>query len=262
MKSFLSLAAPLARLAGLGAAILLASGLESAMAGPLKVETIDVAPFGFLGADGKPTGMWYEIVNLITQEAALPGENVLTPFARTAKDLEDGTADLVVRFSNEQLDKNSISIAPVVLLPTVVIGPKGAGFKQVPDLRGKTVGILRGGTYGAAFSGDELIKKFEANDYTQEINMLAAQRLDAAAGSAIGLFYEAAKRGLSKDQLSEPLLLGSQNVFLLFSKKTADDKTVAALRAAVEKLQKQDAFAKVINKYMGDFKWAVSELKQ
>jgi hypothetical protein len=55
--------------------------------------------------------------------------------------------------------------------------------------------------------------------------------------------------------LGKPFVLGTQDVLLLVSKKTADDQTVAALKGAVDRLQKQGAFTKVINKYMGDFKW-------
>jgi ABC-type amino acid transport substrate-binding protein len=261
MKPKYSFSSLLARLSRPAAALLLAGSLGSVMAGPIKIETINVAPFGFLGADGKPTGIWFEIGNLVTQEAGLPSENVLTPYARTVQDLTDGTADIVIRFSNEQLEKSAIPVGHIVPLPTVVVSLKGSSFKGTADLRGKTIGILRGGLYGADFSGDELIKKFEASDYNQEISMLSAQRLDGAAGTAIGLYYEANKHGLSKEQMGEQLVLGTQDIILLFSKKNADDKTVAALKAAIDKLQKEDAFAKVISKYMGDFKWAATDSK-
>jgi ABC-type amino acid transport substrate-binding protein len=246
----------------LSAAVLLAGCPGSAAADPLKIETMNVAPFGFAGADGKPTGMWYEISEMVAVEAGLPHENVLTPYARTAKDLEDGTASVVVRFSNSQLEQSSIPVATIVTLQTIVLGAKGSSFTQMADLHGKTIGILRGGTYNPAFSGDDLIKKFDANDYGQELSMVMAQRLDGAAGTAIGLYYSANKAGLTKDQLGEPIVLGSQDIVLLLSKKNADDKTVAALKAAVEKLKGEDAFTKVINKYMGEFQWKVTDAKK
>ena len=61
--------------------------------------------------------------------------------------------------------------------------------------------------------------------------MLTAQRLDGAAGTAIGIYYSATKAGLTKDQLGEPIVLGTQDIVLLCSRKIADDKTVAALKA-------------------------------
>jgi len=225
--------------------------MVSILAAPLKIETIDVAPFGFLGTDGKPTGMWFEISNLIADEAKLPHENVLTPFARTANDMADGTSSFTIRYTNAQLEQNSIPVATIVSLPTIVVGAKGCDISQLADLHGKTVGLLRG---SKTFT-DDLITKFEANDYGQEVKMLVGQRLDGIAGSAVGIYYQARQCGLSQDQLGKPFVLGTQDVLLLVSKKTADDQTVAALKGAVDRLQKQGAFTKVINKYMGDFKW-------
>lgn len=261
MKNLFSSTPVWARLTRFSAAVLLVSSISVAMADPLKIETIAVAPFGLVGADGKPSGIWYEIGNMIADEAGLPHDNVLTPYARTVKDLEDGTASFVLRMSSAQIEQSAIPVGVVIPMQTIVLGPKGTSFQQMADLHGKTIGILRGATYTGSFSGDDLIKKFEAADYAQEINMLTAQRLDGVAGTAVGLYYEANKHGLSNDQLGQPLVLGSQNIYLLFSKKNADDKTIAALKAAIEKLQKEDAFTKVVNKYMGDFKWSVAESK-
>jgi ABC-type amino acid transport substrate-binding protein len=256
MKNKLCSASSGARVLGFG--VLGLMSMVSVLAAPLKIETIDVAPFGFLGTDGKPTGMWLEIGNLIADEAKLPHENVLTPFARTAQDMGDGTGSFTIRFTNEQLEQNSIPVATIVSLPTIVVGVKGSDFSQLADLHGKTVGLLRG---SKNFS-DDLITKFEANDYGQEVKMLVGQHLDGISGSAIGIYYQARQCGLTQDQLGKPLVLGAQDVLLLISKKTADDSTVAALKAAVDRLQKQDAFTKVINKYMGDFKWAVTDAQK
>lgn len=45
----------------------------------LRIVTIESAPFGFVGKDGKPTGMMFEIGNLIATEAGFTYTNQITP---------------------------------------------------------------------------------------------------------------------------------------------------------------------------------------
>lgn len=239
-------------------ALFLIFSFSSAFAASLKIETINVAPFGFLDKDGKPTGIYYEISNLIAKEAGIPYENSLTSYARSAKAMEDGNASFVLRFTNPDLEKSSIQVAQIVAMPNIIFGVKGTVFNNLLALRGKTVGVLRGGLFDERFAADELIQKNEVNDYESMLNMLMAKRIDAALGSSIGLYYETRKLGINKNQIGQALILNSQYCFLHFSKKTADDKTVAAIKAAVERLKKQDAFTKIINKYMGDFNWSLT----
>ena len=234
---------------------LFAISFSSVFAATLKIETMDVAPLGFLGADGKPTGVLYEVSNLIAKEAGIPYENILSSYSRMVKDLEDGNASFILRlYGNEDLDKNCIQIAQIAIpLQTIIVGTGGTSFKTLDDLHGKTVGILRGSVLDEKFSADKLINKYEVNDYTQMLKMLTTKRLDAVVGSAMGLYYEAQKLGMKKGELGIPFVLSTGYNKLFFSKKLADENTIAALKAAVDRLNKQGAFTKIFNKYVGDF---------
>ena len=222
----------------------------------LKIDTIAVAPFGFTGADGKPTGMMYEIGNRIAEEAGFKHTNDIIPYARTIIDLESGAADFVLRFTNEQLPQIAVQVATVVTMPTIVVGLAGSRYKSLNDLHGKSVGQLRGGKFDDKFDADSAITKYEANDYIQIMRMLAAKRLDAGIGSSVGVYYSANSVGIKPEELGAPLVLSSKDFILHFSKKNADPKTTQALKAAVEKLNKQGEIKKIINKYMGDYKWS------
>lgn len=223
----------------------------------LKIDTIDVAPFGFLDKDGKPTGMMYEISNRIAEEAGMQYSNDIVPYPRTILDLESGSADFVLRFNNEKLPQIAVPVISIIAMPTIVVGKSSTNFKSLEDLHGKTVGLLRGGKFDDKFDADTAIKKYDAKDYEQILKMIMVDHLDAGIGSNVGLYYSASKAGIKQADLGQPLVLSSKDFILHFSKKTADQKTMDALKAAVERLQKQDEIKKIINKYMGDYKWEV-----
>lgn len=226
-----------------------------AFAKELRIVTIESAPFGFVGDDGKPTGMMFEIGNLIAAEAGFTYTNQIMPYARTAHAVARGDADFVLRYTSTELTSAAIQIAGVLSLPTIVVGKPSAQFKSLADLRDKSVGTPRGGRFDDAFEADAAIIKYPVGDYAQMLKMLLSNRLDAALGSSIGIFYNAQLLGIKKEQLSKPLVLSTQTFELHFSKKNADEETIAALKSAVARLKSRNEIKKIIDKYLGTFEW-------
>lgn len=222
----------------------------------LHIVTIDSAPFGFIGEDGKPTGMMYELGNLIAKEAGFTSTNEITPYARTALAVANGKADFVLRYSSDELAEGAHPIAGVLSLPTIIVGKPTLKLGALSDLHGKTVGRPRGGRFDDAFDADQEILKFVVSDYAQMFRMLMLDRLDAGIGSSVGLFYNAHLLGITKDQLGKPLVLSTQTFELHFSKKTADEATTAALKSAVMRLKHRNEIRKIVDKYMGSFDWS------
>ncbi|MEO7107649.1 MAG: transporter substrate-binding domain-containing protein [Rhodoferax sp.] len=221
----------------------------------LRIETIEVTPFGFTDSDGKPTGMMFEIGNRIAEEAGLKYTNHIVPYARTVADLEGGTADLVLRYSNEKLTRVAIQVVSVVTMPTIIVGPAGVSYPSLDALHGKTVGMVSGGRFDDKFDSDVDIKKYEVHDYVPILKMLVAQRIDGAIGSSVGIYYSAMRAGIAKGQLGTPLILSNKDFVLHQSKKTADPTTMRALKTAVERLNRQGEIRKIVNKYMGEYPW-------
>jgi ABC-type amino acid transport substrate-binding protein len=235
-----------------GLALVFGGGL---LAQEVKIGTINVAPFGMTGTDGKPTGMMWEISNKIAETAGLKYTNVLVPYARSVLALGDGTIDFLLRFNNPELPGVSIPVAPVVTMPTIILSRKENSFPTLESLHGKSVGMLRGGVFDDRFAKDEAIKKAEVSDYDQMMKMMFAGRFDASIGSNVGLYYVAKEQGITPDQLGKPLILSKQDFILHFSKKNGDEKVMQALRTAVETLRKNGTIEKIIDKYMGGFQW-------
>jgi polar amino acid transport system substrate-binding protein len=224
-------------------ATLAAAGAE------LRIDTIAVAPFGYMGKDGKPTGMMVEIGNLIAAEAGFSSRNQLVPYARTVVDLEYGKVDLVLRFNNAELPRVAHQLGTVVTMHTVLLARAGTPMRALEDLRGKTVGELRGGHFDLGFARDAAIIKYPLGDYQHMLQMLMVGRLDAAIGSDAGLFHAAKALGIAPSALSAPLVLSSQPFVLHVSRKTATPETMAALSAALERLKRSGAVDAVVQRY-------------
>lgn len=238
------------------ALILLAVLITSSatMSQTLKIVTIQLSPFGFMTEDNKPTGMMYEISNLIAKEAGLSYENRIVPYVRTSYAVANGTADFVLRFTNKQLQKDAIQVVSVVAMQNIVVGLAGSEYRSLSDLHGKTVANLKGAIFDKQFTADVQILKYDVRDYGQGLKMLFAKReIDGVIGSNVGVYYSALKLGYSPNQLSKPLALSSKHFWLHFSKKNEDKIVIAALKDAIERLKEKGAIKKIINKYIGDF---------
>lgn len=223
----------------------------SVQARQLRIDTIESLPFGYLDRNGQPTGIMYEIGNRIAEEAGMPYVNAVVPYARTVFDLERGESDFVIRYTNEKLEKVAIQVATIVSLPTIILAPAGSRFRTLADLRGKTVGVVRGGRFDDVFDADGEIMKIDTNNYEQTLRMMMAGRFDAGIGSNVGLYFNAERAGIRREQLAPPLVLGEKHFYLHFSRKTADAETIAAVTEAVKRLQARGEIRRIIQKYVG-----------
>jgi polar amino acid transport system substrate-binding protein len=195
-----------------------------AMSETLNIVTIHGPPWGFVGNDGKPTGIMYEIGNRIAEKAGFEHTNTLVPYPRTAFEIERGNADFILRFANDQMVRDAVPVASVVAMPIILIGPARTRFTDLSELHGKTVGVVRTSKYVEQFDTNTAIQKYAVKDYVAMTRMLALGRLDAAVGSSVGLFYGAYTAGVKPEELGTPLVLGSNEFILFFSKKPRNRK--------------------------------------
>lgn len=222
---------------------------NAAIGGPLRIVTIHGPPWGYLDNGGKPTGMMYDIGSRIAEVAGLQYTNALVPYPRTALEIENGTADVVLRFGNEQMLRAAIPVASVVAMPIILVGPRGTQYRQLSELHGKTVGVIRTSNYVKEFDTDQAIQKYAVTDYAVMAKMLAARRLDAGVGSDAGFYYGAHAAGIRPDELGTPLVLGQNDFILFFSKKTATPDTMQALKEAVRKMTASGEIRQIMSKY-------------
>lgn len=122
-------------------------------------------------------------------------------------------------------------------------------------MRGTTVGVVRKSRYTDQFDNDPLIRKVEADNYLQIVRLLKMKRLDAGVGASAGLFYSAHMAGIKADELGVPLVIGSNDFVLHFSKTTGNPEVLKALNMAVKRLNQRGEIKKIIDSYMGDYQF-------
>ncbi len=230
---------------------LLSGAAVLAVAEELKIDTVQMPPFGFRIENGKETGLLYEISNLIAEKAGFSYKNRIVPLARLLKELEHGSADFGIFLYSEKNNRIVIPVFPLFPLKNVVISVKGVKFESLESLHGKSVAKVREAVYDEAFEADALIKKYEVNNYEDGIRMLLNHRVDGMTGPEMGLFFTAKQSGYSLAEFDEPLVLNTKDAWLQFSKKTADEKKLNAVKSASEQLLQDGTIQKYIEKYVG-----------
>ncbi len=226
---------------------------DSSASEQLRIDTIHLYPFGFFTEHGKSTGLLYDMGNLIAQEAGFSYKNRIVPFARMIMELEHGKADFGLFFRSEKNDKIVIPVSHVLLFKNVVMSLRGAKYESLESLHGKLkVPGFRGARYDESFEKDNLINKYDTTDYHESIRLLFKKRVDAIIGPEIGLLFTAKEFGYSKKDFCEPLVLNTKEVWMQFSKKTAEEKKTDALKSAVEKLLQGGTIQNLTKKYIGE----------
>jgi ABC-type amino acid transport substrate-binding protein len=215
----------------------------------LRIDTIQMPPFGFVTKDGQNTGLLYDISNRIAEETGLPYTNQIVPFARMVGELERGDADFSMFYRSTKNDQITIPVAALVPIKNIVIGVKGTQFDSLESLHGKLVARVRGARYDEAFNQDDAIQKFDTIDYAQGITMLMNKRVDACIGPEIGLLFTAKQLGYAREDFGEPLVLNTKDLWVQYSKAAADDEKIAALKAAIDKLMQDGTIQALVDKY-------------
>lgn len=220
-----------------------------AIAQTLRIDTINIPPYGFTDATGKPTGAWYEIGNRIAEEAGLTYTNTIVPFARAAMEMKNGSADMVIRYGSGDILDYATPVDTVVNLPIILFSNVKDSYSALSAMHGKTVGELRGAN--VLESLDTQVIRYDNNDYASMLKMVKAGRLDGVIGFAPGFVYTIKSENLSTTAFGKPVKVGEKPVSLFVSKKMAHPGMQAKLQAALQKLKTQGVIQRIFDKYCG-----------
>lgn len=221
-------------------------------AGLLRIETIQSEPFGRLGAHG-PSGLMVDIGLLIAQRAGVAAENHVVPYARTVLSLHNGTADMVLRFSNDELRAVAHQVAPVLELPTVLVSRREAPVQQLDDMAHRTLAVPRTFPMPERLAALPGLHLQAVNNNEHAIQMLMGQRVDAAYGSNLGLFGAARGLGLRMQAFARPVVVERQAFWLHLSRKNATPGLMERLARAVEALQRDGSITRLYQRALDEF---------
>lgn len=203
-----------------------------------------------LDASGRKTGLFVEAIELIGRESQRQIEITVAPYARAVAMLRSGEADLMIATSNSAIAGTAEPMGMLWTTEVIAIGRAGVKLEGLQDLRGRTVGMLRGSDYGAAFLDDREYRKHEITDQLQGVRMLLEGRLDASIGTRLALFHAMRLLGVPRARLGATLAVQSREIHLHLSRHNADEALATELRRAVHELRSSGKADALLAKYL------------
>lgn len=217
---------------------------------PLRAVALAIPPFATLDASGRKTGLFVEAIELIARESQHQIEIILAPYARAVAMLRSGEADLMISTSNSAIAEAAEPMGMLWTTEVIAIGRAGIKLDGLQDLRGRTVGMLRGSDYGAAFLDDHEYRKHEITDQLQGIRMLLEGRLDASIGTPLAVFHAMRLLGVPRARLGGTLAVQSREIHLHLSRRNSDEALATELRGAVHILRSSGKADVLLAKYL------------
>lgn len=230
---------------------------------PISITTGEWAPYNYVDAQGRYTGMDVELSRAILLEAGctLVELNRMPP-SRNTYMFNAGKVDLMAGASRtlERSKTAFFSVAyrseTVRLFATPDVARRYAHLKSFADVVQDKVTLLapRIGWYGPEYQAsmpqlraDKRLSLF--NEPADGINMMAAGRAMFLIGDQASVTHAAAKRGLKLVPL--PFWLVDAPVHLMFSKQTVTQDDVRRVDAAIERLRRKGVLERIRRSYGG-----------
>jgi len=217
---------------------------------PLRAVALAIPPFATLEANGRKAGLFVEAMELIARESRHQIEITLAPYARAIAMLRSGEADVMISTSNSVIAEIAEPMGMLWTTEVIAIGRPGLKLDGIHDLRGRTVGMLRGSSYGAAFLDDREYRKHEITDQLQGIRMLLEGRLDASIGTRLAVFHSMRLLGVPRARLGGTLALEAREIHLHLSRHHFDETLATELRRAVQELRSSGRADALLSKYL------------
>lgn len=163
----------------------------AAAAAPLRVLAYETAPFFFRGADGKPAGIEYEILDYYAKSKGQTVQVIWTDdfegiLPRIARG-EAHVAAATITITPERRQQVSFS-SPYFPTRVMLIEPKGQNTQRLGQLAGSTVAVMKGTTYEELLAAIPRVKMVHGATEAELMQLVASGRARAtAADSAVAL---------------------------------------------------------------------------
>lgn len=235
------LAAGCASLAG--AVMPTARATDAALA-PLTADIIDIPPWGVRGPDGRATGVYADLMQMLADRSQCPLQLRLVPILRSIQDVGHNLSHLTMMLDRQDMNEAGLTLGTVTRLPVQLWLPPQSPVHQLEDLHGRTVAVLRGPTYHEGVQTDSRIQKYPVSSPRQQLEMLRAGRVDAALGVEQNFQVAARRLGLGPTAFGTPLPLGQRDVKLWLAPALAQHPCRDRLAQALQSLRQDGSIAR------------------
>lgn len=229
------------------AVLALAACTNSVSADPLRIVTLNLAPYGFAENDAIH-GIAHEICVAIAQEAGFTPEESLGTIGRGVADLSTGHCDALIMLNSPEIEEVSLNLGSVFPVETVLIGLRTLPLRSLEDAYGKKVAAVKDARYDPRINDENGFVIYPTDGYAHSFKMLMARRVDLVIGPKLGLMHTARKLELPRSALGEPLVLSSMHAYLFVPRDMAVEK-VRRLEKARQRLLDDGTIQGILEKY-------------
>ncbi len=217
---------------------------------PLIADIIDVAPWGNMGSDGKPEGVYASVFKRLSERSGCAIETRLTPIPRAVMEVSRGAAGATIMLDRKDLNENAVALGEVAELRIEVWLPLGSPLSGLADLAGKKIGVLRGPSYHEGFDQDTRILKHPVTNPLQQLEMLRKGRLDGAIGVRENFLRAASQMKISAAAYAPPIELGRRVVKLWVAPELRNAPCAEQLTKALKDMRRDGEINQIISEAM------------
>ena len=165
----------------------------------LHFATLHLEPYGFLGGEGAPRGIFQKIHATIARRAGFEFSDTVMPIKRALKAILRGTSDCGVFIRTRRNEEIYDHVAKVRdRFDSVIVTRSEFHITRVDGLNGHVLALPRGSYAGYSITESSKISRYLTNGYAQSARLLKAGRVDAIAGSAVSIFFNLHRRYVSE----------------------------------------------------------------
>ncbi|UKV13722.1 transporter substrate-binding domain-containing protein [Thalassospiraceae bacterium SW-3-3] len=237
------------------ALILFCGGGRSAFAAELVVAINDAPPYRIVidtGREPEFSGIYVEVLKEAASRAGHSLRFDVVPFRRALYLMEEGGADIMLG-PNRTADREKFMYffdAPLPDEPKAIYQPAlNRDIRQVEELAGQHVGVLRGASYPHALASEDGIQWVEAADYPTLFRMLNQHHLDAVIVPELLAADLLAGKKLAVRKAS--LVLQGEPSFIALSRKSVFflDRDYRGLEQELIRMRDDGTFGEIYHRY-------------
>ena len=180
------------------AAVLLAAPAPLHAGAPIRVGTYANAPLIFREADGRPQGIYVDVLEHVARQEGWALEYIEGSWEQCLERLQRGAIDLLVAigYSPERSRLFDFSREPVIVNWAQVYVRPSSDIRTLLDLTGRRLAVVRGDIYYESFRNTHATLKVfpqfvEVGEYADTLRLVSENRADAALVPRIfGAYYE------------------------------------------------------------------------
>lgn len=224
-------------------------------------------PKVFNDRSGVAQGILVEIMRYVQEQTGIQFSYTLYPWSRAYKSALNGEAGIIgLSLSKERQAIFDYTSEPLFHDELVLVVKAGREFKfsKIGDLKGKTIGVCRGCSYGEAYESavkEGIFVPVQGDSASAQLAMLLYERLDAVLIPVGSAGLEESLRGKHsgidllkhrKEFVILPKPFARDPNYLAFAKTMDKRKLLAQVDQALKKGHESGAIKRLVDKYIAE----------